>query len=424
MRAGGYAADKSNAGDDMAGFQSAQRRLDDDADIDDWMAQRNADLQQLGPDAAAVGREAWAQSTRTGQNLSAVQPSGVAAIGAQALGQDASPMQEDPEAESPLTLATIEPAISPVELPDADNLTSLPVAFRRTSRFATARPGDSISGLLRTSDPAEVGKFLSLNGLDGRSSTLSVGQNYAIPDRTGDASPDELAAGRRLFREGDARLAGARSQQASMQAGASQASALPAKSIGVAPPVREGTIQYGALRATLPSDQELAELRRQQVAFSKTTRQIDIQNSGYAIPALAAPLAALGLGAVGAWAAGELAPAAEGVLDFLESDPYLRVGDNWSTRIGRQAHKLLEDRLAAKDGWEPQPKLLRPGQRPLRPDVGTPSTDPADAAPKFYMELKPNTPSGRAAAARAVKRYQGLTDKKIRPIYYDPKDFM
>ena len=123
-----------------------------------------------------------------------------------------------------------------------------------------------------------------------------------------------------------------------MQAGASQASALPAKSIGVAPPVREGTIQYGALRATLPSDQELAELRRQQVAFSKTTRQIDIQNSGYAIPALAAPLAALGLGAVGAWAAGELAPAAEGVLDFLESDPYLRVGDNWSTRIGRRVH--------------------------------------------------------------------------------------
>jgi len=38
------------------------------------------------------------------------------------------------------------------------------------------------------------------------------------------------------------------------------------------------------------------------------------------------------------------------------------------------------------------------------------------------LELKPNTKSGRAAAARAVKRYQGASGKKVRAIYYNPKD--
>jgi hypothetical protein len=39
------------------------------------------------------------------------------------------------------------------------------------------------------------------------------------------------------------------------------------------------------------------------------------------------------------------------------------------------------------------------------------------------MELKPNTPSGRAAAARAVKKYVA-TKVKTRPIFYDPKPFI
>lgn len=40
------------------------------------------------------------------------------------------------------------------------------------------------------------------------------------------------------------------------------------------------------------------------------------------------------------------------------------------------------------------------------------------------MELKPNTPSGRRAAAKAVARYTLETGNKTRPIYYDPKDFI
>lgn len=60
--------------------------------------------------------------------------------------------------------------------------------------------------------------------------------------------------------------------------------------------------------------------------------------------------------------------------------------------------------------------------RILRPDVRTPSrVRTAGKEPQpFQMELKPNTPSGRAAAARAVKKYEA-TKVKTRPIFYDPK---
>jgi hypothetical protein len=414
----------------MAGFQLAQRRLDDDADIDDWMAQRNADLQQLGPDADAAGREAWSQSTRTGQNLSAAQPGDVVAIGARTLGRYGTPTQGEPASANlddgtPLPLATAEPAFAAVELPDPGDLTSLPDAFQSSGRFATARQGDSISRLLGTSDPAAVGKFLTLNGMDGRDSTLSGGQIYAVPRESDDASPQELAAGQRLLDADNAKLADAGSQRAFTQASDSPPAPVTAVGpIAASSPAQGGAIQYGALHADLPSDQELAELRRQQAAFSKTTRQIDIQNSGFAIPALAPALVALGLGGAGALVTGELGSEAEGVLDFLESDPYPRVGDNWATRAGRRAHAALKERLAQKPGWDYEPDIPRPGQRPLKPDVGTPKRNPAKPNVRRYLEQKPDTPTGRAAAARAVKRYHEASGQKVRPIYYDPKDFM
>lgn len=185
------------------------------------------------------------------------------------------------------------------------------------------------------------------------------------------------------------------------------------------------TIAYGALRTPAPSDQELAELRRQQAAFANTTRKIDLQNSWFAAPVLAAPLAVMGLEGAAAWAARSALPEAEqAALQFVERDPYLRVGDNWATRAGRQAHSWLEDRLASKPGWDYEPKVPREIGRPLKPDVGTPQRNPADLAKRNYLELKPNTPSGRAAAARAVKKYIDATQQKVRAIYYDPKDFM
>ena len=93
-----------------------------------------------------------------------------------------------------------------------------------------------------------------------------------------------------------------------------------------APPSKAGgVITYGALRAPAPSDQDLAELRRQQAAFANTTRQIDIHNSWFAVPALAPAVVALGLGAAGEWATGEVAPAAgRAVANFVDREAWQR----------------------------------------------------------------------------------------------------
>jgi hypothetical protein len=179
------------------------------------------------------------------------------------------------------------------------------------------------------------------------------------------------------------------------------------------------------LRAPAPSDQELAELRRQQAAFADSTRKIDLQNSWFAVPALAPSLAAMGLGAAGEWATGEIAPeAGQAVANFVERDPYLRVGDNWATRAGRRGHAALKERLAQKPGWEYEPKLPREGQRPLKPDMGTPKRDPQLPNKRMYGELKPDSPSGRAAGARALKKYQAVTNDPVRLLFYNLKDFI
>jgi hypothetical protein len=39
------------------------------------------------------------------------------------------------------------------------------------------------------------------------------------------------------------------------------------------------------------------------------------------------------------------------------------------------------------------------------------------------MELKPDTPTGRKAALKAVEKYFDATGNKTRPIYYRPEDF-
>jgi len=119
-----------------------------------------------------------------------------------------------------------------------------------------------------------------------------------------------------------------------------------------------------------------------------------------------------------------LPKAEQAALQFVERDPYLRVGDNWATRAGRRAHTWLEQRAAAKPGWDYEPGVPRPDARPLKPDLGTPRCDPANLAKRYHLELKPNTPTGRAAAARAVKKYSTQQGDPCAPVYYDPKDFM
>lgn len=42
----------------------------------------------------------------------------------------------------------------------------------------------------------------------------------------------------------------------------------------------------------------------------------------------------------------------------------------------------------------------------------------------MFMELKPNTPTGRRAGLRQVKRYRQATRRPVRVIYYDPSDYL
>jgi hypothetical protein len=174
------------------------------------------------------------------------------------------------------------------------------------------------------------------------------------------------------------------------------------------------------------SADDIAELRRQQAEFKKTERAVGREYSWMAVPALAPVAAVMGLEGA-AYIAGRLAPAVVQRAPLLleRADPYLRVGDNWATRAGRRAHAALRERVAQKPGWESEPTVPLKDGRVVRPDVRTPPRvrAPGREPEPFQIELNPNTPSGRRAAARAMKKYEG-TDVKTRPIFYDPKPFV
>jgi len=142
-----------------------------------------------------------------------------------------------------------------------------------------------------------------------------------------------------------------------------------------------------------------------------------------AIPSLAPVAAVIGIEAASALAARFAAPAARGALLLSEREPYLRVGDNWATRAGRRAHKFYEEMARAKPGWEYEPKVPGPNGTTLKPDLGAPPRT-ADPDVRKYIEIKPNTPSGRAAAARQVRKYEEATGQKVRALFYDLKRFI
>lgn len=186
--------------------------------------------------------------------------------------------------------------------------------------------------------------------------------------------------------------------------------------------VQTGARSTGGLRAPPPG--HLAELRRQQSEFGKVRREISKENSWMAGVALAPAAAVLGLEA-GAAVAARLAPQVvlRGPLVLSEQMPYLRVGHNWATRAGQRAHQAMKVRVKAKPGWEAEEAIVT--ERGLiRPDVMALARSPAKPVARHLMELKPNTPSGRRAGARAAKRYSEATGNRTRVIYYDPKSFI
>lgn len=101
-------------------------------------------------------------------------------------------------------------AIEPGAGPD----TGAPQAMDLGLRFQSARPGDSISGLLGSSDPRAIGKFLALNGMDGAESTLRAGRSYIVPNHWDDATSGEAKAGHALLGADNARLQALADQRA------------------------------------------------------------------------------------------------------------------------------------------------------------------------------------------------------------------
>lgn len=189
---------------------------------------------------------------------------------------------------------------------------------------------------------------------------------------------------------------------------------------------RSASVEPLANRMHHGSEADIAELRRQQAEFKNTKHAISRENAWMAVPALAPAAAVMGLEGA-AYLAARLAPAAAQRAPLLleRADPYLRVGDNWATRAGRRAHAALRDRVAQKPGWKSEPTVSLDDGRILRPDVRTPwRVRKAGGKPEpFQMELKPNTPSGRAAAGRAVKKYEPA-GVKTRAIFYDPRTYL
>jgi len=78
---------------------------------------------------------------------------------------------------------------------------------------------------------------------------------------------------------------------------------------------------------------------------------------------------------------------------------------------GREAHREFADKVKAKPGWQSEPRLVDPATgKTVIPDAVTPKGHP--------VELKPNTPSGRAQGRRQLPKYERATGKKGRVVYY------
>lgn len=164
----------------------------------------------------------------------------------------------------------------------------------------------------------------------------------------------------------------------------------------------------------LPAE-DLTELRRQQAAFRQTRVALDRQNGWMAVPALAPAAVVMGLEGVGIAAARAAGPRLATIpLRFPGREPARIGGDNHAARVGRRAHKYIEQTVKNKENWKYEEPVKRPGQPSSKPDIKTPRDR--------YIEVKPDTPSGHRAGARAVERYRSATRRPTRAVYYDPKD--
>ena len=166
----------------MAGFQPMRSRVgfftDDSDDIDDWMAQRNAQL-AMRDEAEAAGREAWTQGIGTGDDVDASTPHDLIRLGQEALADaDASTGHDD---SSPTSSERLDPA-----QPDG------PLLQPPSGQFA------DFSGRERAATESRRAKALQLppSNAVGRWVPPSIGQG------TGGGPPDDLATRGLAYVEG------------------------------------------------------------------------------------------------------------------------------------------------------------------------------------------------------------------------------
>jgi hypothetical protein len=174
--------------------------LDDDQPIEFWMDDQNDQVAQRDA-LSAAGRERWDASTRSGENLDASRLTDVVALGGV------------PGPSAPTGAADQDAAAGSAA--SSDQLgTESPAPSGPPAKYVKAQPGDNITRLVGDSDPAAIGAFARLNGMDGRSSTIYAGRVYAIPTGSDAASPEDSMLGNQLLQHDNARVAALRAQRA------------------------------------------------------------------------------------------------------------------------------------------------------------------------------------------------------------------
>jgi RHS repeat-associated protein len=92
-----------------------------------------------------------------------------------------------------------------------------------------------------------------------------------------------------------------------------------------------------------------------------------------------------------------------------------RGGETADTISGRQAHADFAAKVKQKPGWQSEPSLIDPATgKTVKPDAVSRAGRP--------VELKPRTPSGRAAGRSQLPKYERATGKSGRVVYYNKKD--
>jgi len=90
--------------------------------------------------------------------------------------------------------------------------------------------------------------------------------------------------------------------------------------------------------------------------------------------------------------------------------PVPKVGNTPAGQAGKTAHKAFTQRVRSKPGWEPKARIRDETGKYYEVDAVTPSGNP--------IELKPNTPTGRAKGRIQIRKYEDVTRKRGRVVYY------